>query len=843
VIVPLLLLGMVLWQDYRHLLQETRLNVDKTAEIYQQHALNVFETHQLVSERVNDRLQGMSWEEIGQTASVRAYLQQIVVNYPQIQAIWLADAAGIIRNASEQLPAAPVNVADRDYFRALCGAAANDLFIGQIISGRVMKGLSFNIAHRRVSRTGMFDGVIIVTVFPEYFSSFWNKATHGENIASALIRSDGMILARAPRLDPERLKLPPNSSAMEAIRGREQGSFYGVSSYDGSKRYFAFRKVGKYNVYMVYGVGTRAVLREWQQHVLFYGATFGLATLALLLLALLAAKRARRQQEAEQALTRAYAEMESRVQERTAELNRMNLDLSAEVRERNLADEKLQRERSLLRCIIDSAGDHIFIKDNNGAYIGCNRAFEKFSGRGESEQLGKTDFDLYDEEMAGRMRENDRQVVAEGKALHMEEWVTYPDGRRVLLDTLKVPFYGPDGEVHGLVGISRDITDRRNLENQLRQSQKMEAIGTLAGGIAHDFNNILTAIIGFGSLLEIKLAKDDPLIAYAGQILAAADRAANLTRSLLAFSRNQPIATKVVDLGSIVTGLEKMLHRLIREDIELVIVPSGKPLPVLVDAGQIDQVLINLATNARDAMPGGGRLTITIDETLLDEEFKKVHGYGASGGYARLVIADSGEGMAENVRQRIFDPFFTTKEVGKGTGLGLSVCYGIIKQHDGYINCYSEPGKGTTFRIYLPLVHGELEEAAPAAVALPAGGTETILLAEDDPAVRSLTSDLLREFGYAVIEARDGEEAVALYREHRDSIRLCLFDVIMPKKNGWEAFAAIVAICPDARGLFMSGYQADTVRLQDLAAKGSGFIAKPVVPRELLSRIRELLDS
>jgi PAS domain S-box-containing protein len=403
------------------------------------------------------------------------------------------------------------------------------------------------------------------------------------------------------------------------------------------------------------------------------------------------------------------------------------------------------------------------------------------------------------------------------------------------------PLFDQAGELSGSVHFARDITEQKKLEAQLFHAQKMEAIGQLAGGIAHDFNNILTAIIGFATLLEMKLPKDDPLFVNVTQILAAADRAANLTRSMLAFSRKQSIEMKPVNLNEIVAGLEKMLRRLIREDIDLHVVLDRKTLTVLADVGQIEQVLLNLTTNARDSMPSGGTINITSQHSELDQTFRKAHGYGEPGEYALITFADTGEGMEESVRQRVFEPFFTTKELGKGTGLGLSVCYGIIKQHNGYIVCSSEPGRGTEFSIYLPLGRPSSVGESEPTIAPMVGGAETILLAEDDANVRNLTSSILSNFGYTVIEARDGEEAVAIFAEHSAEIQLCLFDLIMPKKNGGDAYEEIKKGCPDMRVLFMSGYQADVMK-HDGPLDGAEIITKPVSPRELLYKVRETLE-
>jgi PAS domain S-box-containing protein len=406
-----------------------------------------------------------------------------------------------------------------------------------------------------------------------------------------------------------------------------------------------------------------------------------------------------------------------------------------------------------------------------------------------------------------------------------------------------IPRFDSSHNMIGLVHVVRDITERKKLESQLQQSQKMEAVGTLTGGIAHDFNNILTAIIGYGNILKMKLEKESPLLGYTDQILASADRAAHLTQSLLAFSRKQVINPKPVNLNEITASIEKILLRIIGEDIELMTVLSGmRDLRIMADAGQIEQVLMNLATNARDAMPEGGTLTIETGLEELDMDFLKIHEHGKPGMYAMLTVTDTGHGMDENTRQRIFEPFFTTKEVGKGTGLGLSMVYGIIKQHNGYINCYSEPGAGTTFKIYLPVIESETEKAKKEEHITLSGGTETILLAEDEEAVRKLMKLVLEEAGYKVIEAVDGQEAIEKFRENKDNISLLLLDVIMPKINGKGVYEKATKIKPDIKALFSSGYPADFIHKKGILEEGLNFISKPASPHELLKRIREAID-
>jgi CheY-like chemotaxis protein/two-component sensor histidine kinase len=340
----------------------------------------------------------------------------------------------------------------------------------------------------------------------------------------------------------------------------------------------------------------------------------------------------------------------------------------------------------------------------------------------------------------------------------------------------------------------------------------------------------------------MKMKPDDPQRPLIDHILASSDRAAHLTQSLLAFSRKQVIIPKPVDLNAIVKSVEKLLWRLIGEDIEFTTHLALQSLIVMADAGQIEQVLMNLATNARDAMPRGGELALSTEVRVIREDFTDAHGYGRPGSYAMITVSDTGTGMDEATRGKIFEPFFTTKEQGKGTGLGLSMVYGIIKQHDGNITVFSEPEKGTTFRILLPLIAMEVEEAHSEMDMPPPGGTETLLFAEDDLDVRSLTTTILRDFGYRVIVALDGRDALEKYNEYSDEIDLLILDVIMPKMSGKETYDAVRAIRPDSKFLFISGYTADALHKKGVFEEGAHFVAKPMSPFELLTKVRAVLD-
>ena len=398
-------------------------------------------------------------------------------------------------------------------------------------------------------------------------------------------------------------------------------------------------------------------------------------------------------------------------------------------------------------------------------------------------------------------------------------------------------------------GVIQDITERMRTEKerdalqaQLLQAQKMESVGRLAGGVAHDFNNILTAIIGYCSMAQINL-KDDPTTrGYIQEVLDAATRAEDLTKRLLVFSRKQVIEPMLADLNEIVRNIEKMLQRIMTEDIELSTVLSAGELPVLVDVGQIDQVLVNLAANARDAMPEGGHLVIQTDAVNVNSRYAEEHFFENTGMYAVLTVSDTGVGMDQWTKENMFEPFFTTKEVGKGTGLGLSMVYGIIEQHNGNIKVCSDAGRGTTFKIYLPLAQTKRKTIHEPVQTLPVGKGETIILAEDESQVRKSMTSILQKNGYRIIEAVNGEDAVRKFKENIGAVSLVLLDVIMPLKNGREAHEEIKGIDPGIKTIFMSGYTDDIISKDGILEEGFDFVSKPINPDALMRKIRDVLD-
>ena len=395
----------------------------------------------------------------------------------------------------------------------------------------------------------------------------------------------------------------------------------------------------------------------------------------------------------------------------------------------------------------------------------------------------------------------------------------------------------------GVLNIFTDITESKKLEQQLLQAQKMEAIGQFAGGIAHDFNNILTAIIGYENLVKTKIIEDESLVKYVDNILTSAEKAANLTKSLLTFTRKQLIDPKPTDVNEVIINAERLLSKLIGEDIEFSVKLNGGSLIVITDGNQITQVLMNLATNARDAMPRGGKLTIRTDTVEIDDIFIQKHGYGTKGLYALISFEDTGTGMNEKTIERIFEPFFTTKEVGKGTGLGLATVYGIIKQQNGYIDVQSALNEGTTFNIYLPVVLSALEENKPTGVADVIGGSETILVGEDEEDIRNFIREVLEGYGYRVIEAIDGEDVIRKFEENRNDVQLLILDVIMPKKTGKDAYSAINSENGNnPKVIFISGYTADFIQMHAGSDEEINFLYKPIDINMLLREVRRVLD-
>ncbi|MGB7926350.1 MAG: PAS domain S-box protein [Pyrinomonadaceae bacterium] len=514
--------------------------------------------------------------------------------------------------------------------------------------------------------------------------------------------------------------------------------------------------------------------------------------------------------------------------------------------ERERARDALRRREEHFRSLIENASDIITILDHDGHIRYESPSVERLLGYKPEELIGRNIFEFaHDDDLSKVVRAFTEEFNSPDTTRSVEFRFRHKDESWCVFEAICKPLLDDSGTA-GVVVNSRDISERRQLEEQLRQSQKMEAVGRLAGGVAHDFNNLLTAISGYSELMLRRLRHGDPLRHNAEEINKAGNRAASLTSQLLAFSRKQVLQPKVLDLNMVVADMDKMLRRLIGENIELVTMTEDELWSIKADPGQIQQVILNLVVNARDAMPEVGRLTIETANIELDNENARWNNVGAHPGrYVMLAVNDTGCGMDTQTRERVFEPFFTTKEIGKGTGLGLSTVYGIVKQSGGYIWVYSEPEKGTTFKIYLPCIE-ELADALPHRN--PAGempqGRETVLLVEDEPLVRRLAARVLREQGYTVLEASNGEEALRVAHEHAaGEIHLLLTDVVMPRMSGREVAEHLALIRPRMLVLYTSGYTENSIVHHGVMEDGVAFLQKPFTPDDLARKVREVLDA
>lgn len=507
---------------------------------------------------------------------------------------------------------------------------------------------------------------------------------------------------------------------------------------------------------------------------------------------------------------------------------------------RRRMEQELQHSYTLLNAIVEGTTDAVFVKNLDGRYISMNTAGATLMNRSVAEVIGTDDNDLFEGETARQIIARDNEIMRSGIAETFEE-EDIINGRRVTFLTTKNPFRDADGSITGLIGISRDITERKLLEAQFLQAQKMESIGRLAGGIAHDFNNLLTAILGYTDFLLDSTEQGGTVHTDLGEIQRAAQRATTLTRQLLAFARRQVIEPRSLNINTLLLDMTKLIRRLIGEDIELVVLPSARPEFVRADPGQLEQVIVNLAVNARDAMPHGGKLTICVDCVQVGSSYQPP-GEFVPGHSVEIQVIDTGMGMDEPTLNRIFEPFFTTKPTGLGTGLGLATCYGIIHQHGGQIWVESEPGGGTTFHIMLPGLDHHTETEQPELVGgLAGGGNECILLVEDEPSVRALAVRILRRGGYQVLEASNGVDALAVVAQWPGTIDLLLTDLVMPQMGGVALAEELWQRYGPFHTLFMSGYTetAITISRNDVTPH---FLQKPFTPQALAQAVRSALD-
>ncbi|MHB8810426.1 MAG: response regulator, partial [Desulfobulbaceae bacterium] len=502
------------------------------------------------------------------------------------------------------------------------------------------------------------------------------------------------------------------------------------------------------------------------------------------------------------------------------------------------SEAKFRRLSQEFHGLLDAIPDSLILMDRDLHILWANTAALKEFGKGEEELIGESCFALRHQ---GTEPCSSCPVAASFATGQPANIVTNtPDGR--IWDVRTVPLVDDGGALSSVIEIGRDITAHRKLEAQLRQALKMESVGRLAGGIAHDFNNMLTIMIGYGEQVISRLAVDDPVCRDVAEMVNAARRSAELTRQLLAFSRQQTVLPKGVDLNERIGTSLKMLKRLVGEDIDLRFAPGANLGGIHIDPSQLEQILANLTVNARDAIAGTGLIRIETGNVTLDDSYCAFHEGFVPGEYVMVTFSDSGSGIDQEALPKIFEPFFTTKEEGEGTGLGLSTVFGIVKQNSGFINVYSEPGQGTTFKIYFPRHYGPAARSPEVQAESLQGGTETLLLVEDEIQILAMCRRLLEKQGYRVLAASSPEEAVAQCEQFREEIHLLVSDLIMPGMNGRELFEKISLVKPGIKVLIMSGYTADIISKRGGLSEGDHFIQKPFTTRDFILKVRQVLS-
>jgi PAS domain S-box-containing protein len=517
-----------------------------------------------------------------------------------------------------------------------------------------------------------------------------------------------------------------------------------------------------------------------------------------------------------------------------------------EITERKRWEEAMLASESKYRLLTENLEQCVFLKDGAMRYVAANRRFCEELGLGEPELVGKTDLDFHSPETAARMQGDDRRVLSEGKRLEREEQIRF-NGKVRTVRMAKTPVRDARDQVVGVLGIVWDVTEQHALEAQLRQAQKMEAVGQLAGGVAHDFNNLLTVVLGNVGLLQHNLSPEDPNQALVAATETAAQRAADLTRKMLGFSRRSTLCLDAANLNGCLEETVALLERTIDPRIQLERAPAPDVWPVQADAGQISQVLMNLCINARDAMAQGGTLRLETENIVVNDDMAQARLEARAGEFVRLRVQDTGAGIPPDILPRIFEPFFTTKEPGKGTGLGLAMVFGIVKQHGGWIDCTSRVGEGTRFDIYLPRHRPQKRPSVKSTPMVrteqpPRRGQETILLVDDEEMIRNLGRTILQAYGYQVHLAEDGLEAVEIYQREKGAIDLVIMDLVMPRLSGQDAFRQMQQIDPSVRVVFASGYSAKQI-VGEESEGVLGYVDKPYRPEEFARAVGAALQA
>ncbi len=800
----------------------------------------------------------------GSPAERSTLLRNLLHQNPLFLNILIADTSGTV--IASAVAHRPVSVADRDYFRQVL-ATANDALGGYTISRTTGKP-AIHYAYPMLDAHGSVRAVAIVALNIDHYRKIFITANLPAGSALALTSSKGTRIYRYP--DSRHYYGVADLPVMvQRMAGPAESGTFVAAGIDGVTRLYGFRRINLLHsgtpLFIRVGIPDDLVTAKARSNLLrnlllMVGATLLALLLARFLGNMFFIHRLSRLADAARKIASGDLESQTGIAAGEGEIGRvasaldeMAAELQNRNRERSAAEAALKESENRLNLVLQGSNDGFWDWDmTTGEVQHSDRWAEMLGYRPEEISTLVTSWKerVHPEDMPEVVQVFKDHLAGRKSQYRIEYRMRCKDGSwKWILDRGRVVAWNEQGAPLRMAGTATDITERKHAEeenklltSQLLQAQKMEAVGQLAGGIAHDFNNILTAIVGYGNLLLTRVSPDRTLGSYTEQILAAAERGATLTKSMLAFGRRQLMHPEPVRLHEIVSRVENLLVRLIGEDIELRMELSPDDPMIMADGGQIEQVLMNLASNARDALPGGGGITIRTNLVSITRETVAQTGITEPGRYVVLIFSDTGTGMNAEVQEKIFEPFFTTKEVGKGSGLGLAMVYGIIQQHNGHITVTSTPGEGTAFSIFLPVHDGSSGSRPVDEPLITQKGSETILVAEDDAVIRSLSQSLLEANGYRVILAKDGEHALEQYLTHREQIKLLILDLILPKRNGRDVYFCIRERDPAIRVLFISGYTADVLEQKGLREGGLDFLAKPVRPATLLRRVRELLD-
>ena len=807
VLIPAILAAAFAWWNWGRVNAESQAGMMQRVDMLHENALRLLKTDEMLLARIDDRVRTMSWADIeAHKAAVSDDIGAMAAGVDEVEAATLIDPDGTVKVAvlrsgdrmiADNVPE-PRVVRDRPYFEA--AAANSGIAIGAPTVSVITGKTAIRIMRRLSSADGSFRGVAVILISPERVADFWRGVVlPGDSIT--LVRDDGQVLARLPEI-PGDVRQRIAALAVKALHSADRGEFDQPSSvFDGTSRHLAFRKLAGYPVYAVYGIDRENLLHNWYPTTLAFAALAVLAALALLVVA------------------RAV------IYQATA----------------------LRESEARYRALYDYTPVPMHALDIDGNLIAVSERWLDLLGYTREEVIGRSiaDFRTPDEASAFRAGGWKKSVDA-GGARDLER--TYVRKTGELLDVLvsSRAEYDAQGRFQRMAVVVIDVTEKKRIESTLRQVQKMEAVGQLTGGIAHDFNNLLTVIGGNLDMLRLRLQQsgDTDLARLMDGALRGTKRASTLTQHLLAFSRRQPLDPKPINPNRLVSGMSDMLGRTLGEGIAIETVLGGGAWWVEADENQLENTLLNLAVNARDAMPKGGKLTIETANTFLDESYAAVNEDVTPGQYVMIAVSDTGVGMTAEVIGKAFEPFFTTKTVGHGTGLGLSQVYGFIKQSGGHVKIYSEPGHGTTVKLYLPrLAAADVPEASPEPQRLvaPVSG-QMILLVEDDADVQAFAADALRGLGYRVLTASDGTAALRLLQENGD-INLLFTDVgLPPPYNGRQLAEEVRRARPDLRVLFTTGYARNAIVHHGRLDADVDLIVKPYTQADLAAKIRAVLE-